>query len=668
MISNNSEDNLIEFEQYEIYLYSKNGNYICNTKTKNIWYNNKENKDNGYNKDINNDSESIISYNIKNENDYIITKLIKEVCISDLKKSNKNEGIHYNNFIINNIKIMLVNIPITNLIAVGIFSKNTKSSIIRLFLLNIIVSFINYIGDRNEFFNSMEFKDINSKNKKNNYNFYNYLNFKIYDSFLSIPIQIHFEKVIQKVFRKKTLYIKDIYYKNYYLIDLSNNNKIILSLTSLYNNNKDNISDIKIYKHQKIWKEILFYCHNLKKDYIKKNKMIFNGLEYQNFYAKIEYKSTYPRRTFIIKFVPLLNGMCIIHEYIQLKYVTFKGNGKEKKEYKEKNIIYGYDSYDNIFRNNSDRYFENEHEVLKKVHFIIIESLFCSNSYFQNFFILNKKQKIYFSEEILQIINRQLNEYMKEKDKYSTYPKSEENNFYTKKIIQKIINILYEEYIQINNAEKILHKSSSVSQINLLTKSLSFKYIGTNEKSNSLQITKNEALTYLFNSIKFNKNINPNDITIDLNDERKSIKNNEFIDRNSKSSVRLTDLLSDIISVRLSNEKSKNNLPTINAPFPKDSQNIEYINTNEPLNSDEKFQNEEMSIGTKIRKKYHYKNKKEIYKIIYNNNSENDNNIILKKTSNESSLLRFLIDDKTSIENLNKNDKSDKKLTKIDDK
>jgi hypothetical protein len=277
---------------------------------------------------------------------------------------------------------------------------------------------------------------------------------------------------------------------------------------------------------------------------------------------------------------------------------------------------------------------------------------------------LNKKQKIYFSEEILQMINKLANEYIEEKD----FLKTNDYKYYGIKLIQKIIKELYEEFIQINNTEKILHKSSSALQINTLKKSLSFKDIKINEKLNTFQITKNEALTYLFNSIQFNKNINPSDITIDLNDERKAVKDknnnqkgNELINRDSsKPSIRLSDLLTEIISVRPSNETNKKNKIIMNPPFPKDSNAIEYINTNESLNSEEnKIVYEEMSIGTKIKKKYCNN-----YKKVKNNNDIR----IQKTTSGESSLLRFLIDDKNTIENINKNDKSDKLLNKIIDK
>ena len=47
-----------------------------------------------------------------------------------------------------------------------------------------------------------------------------------------------------------------------------------------------------------------------------------------------------------------------------------------------------------------------------------------------------------------------------------------------------------------------------------------FMYLMKTDKKKSLQLSKKETLIYLFYSIQYNKNINPNDITIDLNDDR----------------------------------------------------------------------------------------------------------------------------------------------------
>ena len=70
-----------------------------------------------------------------------------------------------------------------------------------------IVSFLNYVGNKNDFFKSKNYNGLNSINKMNQINFINFLNYKIYDTFIFIPIQIHFGKIIQKIFKKRALYI-----------------------------------------------------------------------------------------------------------------------------------------------------------------------------------------------------------------------------------------------------------------------------------------------------------------------------------------------------------------------------------------------------------------------------------------------------------------------------
>jgi hypothetical protein len=502
----------------------------------------------------------------------------------DFKKNKKNEGIYYNSFICEKNKIMSINIPTTDLVAVGIFSKEMKSGLIRLFLLNMIISYINYQGDKKDYFKSQDFKNIKSIDKINFSNFNNYMYSKIYDTFLSIPLQIHLWKNVQRIFKKRTLYIKDILYKNYYLIDIKKR-KLILNGKSLQNNINSNIGDcdINIPRNKKIWKELIFYCKNLKKDYIKKNDTNFNINDYKNFFVKIEYKSTYPRRTFIIQFLPLLNGMCIIHEYIQLTLDEDETN----KKYKERNIMYGYDSTDKIFRNTSTNFFENENDILKQIHFFIIESLFCSNFSINNFFYLDKREKIYFSEEILDIIKEELFEFIENNKKIYSNLTSSNHSFYSNKITKQLLNILYEEFIQINNKEKVLHKSSSALPLNSMKSILSIKSISAKKVENFLlQITKEEALTYLFNSIKFNKNINPNDITIDLNDEngkRDSISRiSDLIERNSGPNIRFSDLLSEkTIKPKITKIKNKfvnnNNINNINnVPFPPDSDDNDF--------------------------------------------------------------------------------------------
>lgn len=513
----------IEFEQYEVFLYSRNGTFICNTKNKNIWAN-----DNFYNDTYTEEyDENNINNNYNNgiDTDAIISKIIKNIYFYDNKKS-KNKGICYNCISFNGIKISIVNIPITNLIALGIFSQETKSSITRLFLLNMIVSFINYTGDKHEFFNSKQYNGINSLNKMNNENYMAFLQSKIYETFLSIPLQIHFERISKAIFKRRALYTKDILYKSFHLIDLDND-KIVLSLESLHGKYSGKETSLKISDNIGIWNNLLSHCHNLKSYYIRKNNKIFNKMDYQNFFVKVEYKATYPRRNFIIKFLPLLNGMCIIHEYIQFKLSTFEG--EEKKTYSEINTIHGYYAYNNSLQNNDNRYFENEHAIIKQLHSFIIESLFCSNNS-SYFFILSRKQKIYFSEEILAIIDKEVNDFFKNNpnNQHNSYEISTSNSNYTNEIMNRIIDILYEDFIKINtnnmyntnNNEINVRKSSIKSSYNKIDHKNLIKEIEKLNKDDSLQITKNETLMALFNSIQFNQNVNPNDLTLDLNNER----------------------------------------------------------------------------------------------------------------------------------------------------
>ena len=502
-----------------------------------------------------------------------------------------------------------------------------------------IISYINFEGDKDDFLKSKIYYELNMNNnnkinEQENINFINAINPKLYDTFLSIPIQMHFSRVIKKIFKRQTLYIKDIYYKNYYLIDIENE-KIILSLETLNDKNNGKDPEFKTSNQKAIWKELMLHCHNLKNDYIKKNNMTFNGIDYKNFFVKIEFKVTYPRRNFIIKFLPLFNGMCLIHEYIQKKLSTFDTD--EKKSYNEKSIFYGYEEYDNIFKNSDNRYFENEHPILKQIHFFFIETLFCSKSDISYFFTLRRKPKIYFSEEILEIIEKELIKYMNEENVENKKLNSNmENSFeeYSNDIINRIINVLYEEYIQLNTSKKnVIQKPSNLNK----RKDILMKLIDSLDKKKSLQLSKSETLVYLFYSIQYNKNINPNDITIDLNDERISQMQNDINTNNNdinmnltssditlkkrQNSIRLSELLSEKISMRPSKDNGIGYTKR-DSKFPYDTE-IEEVKENSENNYDN-INIKELDAPFK-EAEVEYNNGNDISNNINNNDNDNDN-------------------------------------------
>ena len=113
----------------------------------------------------------------------------------------------------------------------------------------------------------------------------------IYETIFFSPIRYHFSLAIKEVFRRYTLYYNNIFYKNFYLIDLSSN-EVIFSLESIFDQNKNGDVELKT-QNKLIWNEIINQSNILKNDYIKKNKNIFQIETLQDFYIKLEFKATH---------------------------------------------------------------------------------------------------------------------------------------------------------------------------------------------------------------------------------------------------------------------------------------------------------------------------------------------------------------------------------------
>ena len=547
------------FEIFEIYLFSKTGSLIA---------------------------ENIINKKFYNLNKKIIPNIVKSIIISD-KKNNK--AINHNIFFLNETKIMTVNIAKSNIISIAIYSNRTKSKLIFFFLLKITMAFLNYMK---------------MHNCDTSYNIHSI----IYETLLLSPIINHFSLSIQQVFRRYTLYINNIRFKNYYLVDLDSN-EIILSLETLYSQYKNKAVEMKI-PNKIIWNEILFHAHILKRDYIKKYNNLFQVENLQDFYAKIEFKATYPRLIYIIKFLPLLKGMVLIHEYRQIKMSKYDG---EVQPYKELGYEYGYQfDEENNFQTKNDEFLLDEPDVLIHIHFYIIECLLCNLNNIE-FFIFNKYNKIYFSDEIIKIINKQI--YRNIKFSQATEICKDKNAVH--QLLEKITNSLYEEYIQLDAKEVESKESAMITKKDIdemsLNKSFYISY------PDSLYISKNLTLKTIFKSRLLNQYINPNDISLNLSVEEESpiIDNiyqtlrqkNQFNQYNdpyfyyryhyanaSLESRQLMDLLNDNVSISenellniQNNNKNnlfhydKRDLKSINVTELSSRRNIP-ININKPIN------------------------------------------------------------------------------------
>jgi hypothetical protein len=531
------------FEIFEIYLFSKTGSLIA---------------------------ENIINKKFYNLNKKIIPNIVKSIIISD-KKNNK--AINHNIFFLNETKIMTVNIAKSNIISIAIYSNRTKSKLIFFFLLKITMAFLNYMK---------------MHNCDTSYNIHSI----IYETLLLSPIINHFSLSIQQVFRRYTLYINNIRFKNYYLVDLDSN-EIILSLETLYSQYKNKAVEMKI-PNKIIWDEILFHAHILKRDYIKKYNNLFQVENLQDFYAKIEFKATYPRLIYIIKFLPLLKGMVLIHEYRQIKMSKYDG---EVQPYKELGYEYGYQfDEENNFQTKNDEFLLDEPDVLIHIHFYIIECLLCNLNNIE-FFIFNKYNKIYFSDEIIKIINKQI--YRNIKFSQATEICKDKNAVH--QLLEKISNSLYEEYIQIDAKEVESKESAMINKKDIdemsLNKSFYISY------PDSLYISKNLTLKTIFKSRLLNQYINPNDISLNLSTEEESpiIDNiyqtlrqkNQFNQYNdpyfyyryhyanaSLESRQLMDLLNDNVSI---SENELLNIQNINKNnlFHYDKRDLKSINVTE---------------------------------------------------------------------------------------
>jgi hypothetical protein len=333
-------------------------------------------------------------------------------------------------------------------------------------------------------------------------------------------------------------------------------------LESIFDQNKNGFIAMKI-PNRLISEEILFHSHKLKEDYIKKNQNIFQIEILQEFYTKIEIKATYPRLIYIIKFLPLLGGMTLVYEYSQNKMSRIDNSSSKYEEFV---IEYGYEFDENgNFKTKNEEILLNEPDVLIHIHFFIIECLLCNLDNI-NFFVFNKYQKIYFCDEILQLINKHLFSNIKISQITNVVNEPELVN----EVLKKIINELYEEYLQINTKKEhskcsamITQKVESPDDIN---KSFFLSY------PDSLYTSKKFTLNTIFNTNHLYNYINEDDISLNLSSEEETsftddiyqtlrAKNefNQINDPNfyyryhyahsSAENIRLMDLLYDNISI-----------------------------------------------------------------------------------------------------------------------
>ena len=587
----------------------------------------------------------------------------------------------FNYFIINKYKITFL---IKSKIAlVGLFSFNTSTGYQNLLLIHLFISLINYKGDsltklniinnyiKDKKYNTLqEFQEENNdiiiNNKIQNVSKGDFLEIFIYDKYFLKSCILHFEKVFEFLTKKEDINLKFTKFLDLYIIDISTDILLFDLNSILYNDINHNNSYYKYYKNKNIFKEILFHSHQLYDSYTSKHGTKFIKGDSSQRFIKVECTSTYPRILFIIKFIPVLKGIIVVHLYYQSKLSRTNNNNisiNQENKYKEVDLVFG-----SFFGENGEM--DLKYVMPKKLANIekFMEEFFLTTRN-SDLFKLNEptKEFKYFNYYIIKIINsmpvdllktsfQNIFEYINDKIK-NKYKEEIENN---KKKIRKMfrINNISDDIDKINEQSnkntinikksKINHDCSSIDSIDkIFSIDKQFLY---NELFPNTSI-KFSTIQNNFSTIKSNnKNIinilRESDSSINNNNNFLRQKNTDIKEENNliKSSIKTISLLSesnliskdDVITEKdISNDfslvsaiKKNENNNLFKLKFIKnENTNLKNVNLQDLLNTSNTIKN----TNTKGKIRNTEESVSDLINVDYNKDYNSTSNIIRKK-------------------------------------
>ena len=639
---NNKFNIEFDFQLYELLLFDKNAQLIFNSSKIDLDTENKIPSDN-------------------------YTNIIKNIIKINENSIIKKKTLHYYLIGNDNINIEILNMRNTDLYLLGTFNKNTHSSIRKIFLLHILLSFLNYMGEKScfikkdfEIHNNWSKKSTNSEKKtinvysnkssiissdNNNYLEMNENNdllyTKIYEYFLLLPLIKFFILISRNIFIRHNFFNKGALYKNFYLVDLETE-QILFSLENIYGLNNGYHPNRNIILNDLIFEELLFQGKFLKKDYIKKYGKILDFIDYKQFYIRLEFKSTHPRLIFILRFLPLLNGILLIQEY-EMKVYSIGNDDEQEEEYKEIDILIG----NSITRDEETESEDEDNEALlisepkfiKEREYFFINFFLSTNSNINNIFYIKNSQIKYFSDDILNIINKTI----------ANKNISESANLNIENIILNINNALYNEYLQINNkkeknpilisSKKIIYKTKKNNLQNEKEILINFELLNEDNTKIINQYQWNcTSLPYLKNLFQIEEKY----ILIILFNNRKEIKNSQLtLDLSRLESY---SFICKENTVNNNQDKNNNNITT------KDEKLSQLLNDELSqfsesfyLNKDKNFHKDNKVMIKKVKTVNFSKNKK--YEI-------NEENKISDEEKSKDKMNILFDNDKSSIFNL----------------
>lgn len=485
--------------------------------------------------------------------------------------SNGN-SFKFNKLKLGNIKLYIISK--NNIVIITLFRPFTHYSYCKLISLHLYMTFINYINESLDYINYI-YDNISDKNWKNfttlfelkdkiNKNIIkNYFPFLLYQNFYAKYLSAHFTELFSYIVKKDEIILPSIHFKNIYIINLNNsffdekesssNYEILFDLRISQTEKKFK----KTLKNKRILNEVVFQAKKLLYLYSMENKTKFIEKDLQYKFIKLELTSTYPRLTFIIKFIPVLKGICIIHMYSQKKLSRqISDNGDTTRQTtttkenhnciatkrKEFDILYAQE----LKNDNSIEFKYTEPQKLTDIDSFMKELFICIKDC--DLFNNQKYHLSYFNQEINTKINNTI-KFSKDfdcaiKDVKSQLMKMSEDK--KKNQIEK--SILSET----NHVEEGDSNSLSLSRSSSnLSSSPQFKSL--------LTINKNYIISLIFSPIEINVYQNNNIESLSNNDISRSIE----LSQNSMYND-YTLSLSKIEKPTENYNKDKNNSITIN--------------------------------------------------------------------------------------------------------
>ena len=463
-----------------------------------------------------------------------------------------------------------------NNIFICIFNKEVKSIQRKLFFLHIFIAY------KNIYLKLSKYLENNEK-----------LFSLIFHEILLGPLIHNFDNVYKQLSKKINLVVfENSEYFSSMLIDL-NTKEIICDLGNLFQKNYK-ISFLQFNNHKKIINELVFHGLNLKNNYIKSTDknidIIYNC-------KKIEFRTTYPKPLFIIKFIPTFEGTIIVHAFHQYKLAKIR---KVDPQFPKKIVYDKYKEIDISYFNIFEEIDEDNYSQIKLIE----------NFFFKYFLLLGNNCK--------DIVDNQ----NKVNTKIMTYKNRDYNLLYLNgEITQTLINVIKEYFKDekdlIYKLKKKLREENDKNCYPITQETSSYKTGGklnnsTKEKNEDNILDKNplelsySKFTKEFKSIELYYKLNNNDL-IGLSYINTSLPE-DFSNINEYSELNLTKenlkAIKRNITTKRTEENEELNIYSNNY-YLVDSTERKKINSeieekDEIINTDEPFKSDATNIGIKF--------------------------------------------------------------------